>query len=461
MWEHDATANVGPVMRELSQYMADTAQGRLPPEVAEKTKHHVLDTIGAMITGAELTPGKRAVEFVASLGGREEACVPGSRIVTSAMYAALANGMTAHADETDDSHSAGFWHPGCAVVPAALAMAEHQGLGGRALLNAVALGYDVGSRVTMTLGAREYAHSGHKSSHTVGANFGAHAACGALCGFDAARMRWLLAYAAQQASGTYVWQRDVEHIQKAFDFGGMAGRNAVCSALMVAAGCTGVNDVFSGRHNYFQAFAPQADPGGMARALGSTYEIMNASIKKWAVGSPIQASLDSLQALLLEHDLAPSAIAGIRARVADAEASIVDNREMPDICFQHCLALMVLERTASFHSLHDYDRLEDPDVLRERAKVTLIADPELTRALPRRKAVVEVDTMDGRTLTHRTDDVRGTCDNPMSRREVEDKVRDLLIPLMGDTRAEELIAAVWSIEGCADLRELRPLLMSG
>jgi 2-methylcitrate dehydratase PrpD len=457
--ENDANANVGPVMRQLSEYMADAASAPLPRAVADKAKHHVLDTLGAMITGAELTPGRRAIAFAESLGGREEACVPGSGLVTSAMYAALANGMTAHADETDDSHSPGFWHPGCAVVPAALAMAERHGRGGRALLNAVVLGYDVGSRVTMTLGAREFSQRGHKSSHTVGANFGAHAACGALSGFDAAHMRWLLAYAAQQASGTYAWQRDVAHIQKAFDFGGMGARNGVCSALMVAAGCTGVNDVFSGKHNYFQAFAPDADPAGMARELGETYEIMNASIKKWAVGSPIQASLDSLQALILEHDLAPEDITAIRSRVGSAEAHIVDNREMPDICLQHCLALMVLERTASFHALHDYERMRDPAVLRERAKVTLIADDELGRALPRRQAIVEVDTTDGRTLTHRTDDVRGTADNPMSRSEVEDKARDLLVPTLGAARADELIAAVWSLENVDDVRELRPLLM--
>lgn len=459
MPENDATANVGTVMRDLSRYMADAARGTLPPAVADKAKQHVLDTLGAMITGAGLPPGERAIAFAGSLGGREEACVPGSRVVTSALYAALANGMTAHADETDDSHSAGFWHPGCAVVPAALAMAERQGLGGQALLNAVVLGYDVGSRVTMTLGARDYAQAGHKSSHTVGANFGAHAACGALCGFDAARMRWLLAYAAQQASGTYAWQRDVAHIQKAFDFGGMGARNGVCSALMVAAGCTGVNDVFSGKHNYFQAFAPHADPAGLARELGSTYEIMNASIKKWAVGSPIQASLDALQALLLEHELAADDIVAIRARVGDAEAPIVDDREMPDICLQHCLALMVLERTASFHALHDDGRMQDAAVRRERAKVTLVPDAELGRALPRRQAIVELDTVDGRTLSHRTDDVRGTPDNPMERREVEDKVRDLLAPVLGAARAEELIAAVGSIEELGDVRDLRPLLV--
>ncbi len=454
----DPNANVGPVMQRLSEYMAAQVTQPLPAAVATKTKQHILDTLGAMITGTRLEPGERALAFARSLGGPEEACIPGTDLAIPAINAAITNGMCAHADETDDSHSAGFWHPGCAVVPAALSLGERNASNGQTLLSAVALGYDVGSRVTMLLGARDFSQLGHKSTHNVGGNFGAHAACGVIAGFDAPKMRWLLAYAAQQASGTYAWQRDVAHIQKSFDFGGMSARNGVCSALMVDAGCTAVNDIFSGKHNYFEAFAPSADPAGLIDGIGQTFEIMNASIKKWAVGSPIQASLDSLQAIILENDLAPDDIQAIRSHVGDAEAHIVDNREMPDICLQHCLALMVLERTAGFHALHDYDRMQDPAVLKERAKVTLIPDAELGKALPRRQAIVEVDTTDGRTLTHRTDDVRGTPDNAMTQSEVDAKARELMAPILGTARTDELIAAIGSLETITDLRALRPLL---
>jgi 2-methylcitrate dehydratase PrpD len=118
--------------------------------VSEKTKHHVLDTLAAMVSGSRLLPGRKAISYVKSLGGAKEACVVGSRIVTNAVNAALANGMCAHADETDDSHAASLTHPGCGVVPAALAMAEREQRGGAALLRAVALGYDVGCRLTLS-----------------------------------------------------------------------------------------------------------------------------------------------------------------------------------------------------------------------------------------------------------------------------------------------------------------------
>src|SRR5262249_45316329 len=147
---------ISPVMRELSAYIATAPRRPLPPTVVEKTKHHILDTIAAMVSGSCLGPGKKAIAYVKTLGGAKEACVIGSNIITAAGNAALANGMLAHADETDDSHAASLTHPGCGIVPAALAMAERERRNGAALLRAVALGYDVGCRLTQSLNAYEF-----------------------------------------------------------------------------------------------------------------------------------------------------------------------------------------------------------------------------------------------------------------------------------------------------------------
>jgi len=111
-----------------------------------------LDTVAAMISGSELTPGRVAVQFAGVYGGRELATVVASKIVCGPIEAALTNGVLAHADETDDSHAASQSHPGCAVVPAALAAGERFGISGTHFLRAVTLGYDVGTRVTMTPG---------------------------------------------------------------------------------------------------------------------------------------------------------------------------------------------------------------------------------------------------------------------------------------------------------------------
>jgi 2-methylcitrate dehydratase PrpD len=447
--------SLSPLMSELSAYIAQSPRKALPAPVAEKTKHHVLDTLAAMLSGSRLLPGRKAISYVKSLGGAKEACVVGSRIVTNAVNAALANGMCAHADETDDSHAASLTHPGCGVVPAALAMAERERRGGGALLRAVALGYDVGCRLTLSLDPYRFREAGH-STHSFGPTFGAAAAAAALAGLKAPQVRHALSYAAQQASGISCWMRDPEHIEKAFDFGGMPARNGVTAAAMAAHGLSGVEDVFSGERSFFVAYPGEAQ--ALIRGLGETFEILNASIKRWSVGSPIQAPLDSLVELMKENRFAVGDVKSAVVRVAHQGANTVDNRDMPDICMQHMCAVMLLDGTVSFKSSHDEKRMRDRRVVALREKLQLLGDDAMSAAMPSRQGIVELELADGRRLRHHTRAVRGTPDNPMTRAEVDAKSYDLLAPAIGRGRARKLCDAVWNLDKIDDVRSLRPLL---
>jgi 2-methylcitrate dehydratase PrpD len=452
-------AVISPLMSTVAAYLAAAPRRALPPAVVEKTKHHLLDTIAAMVSGVHLLPGERAIAFVRTLGGTPEACVIGTPIVTTAINAALANGMLGHADETDDSHAPSLTHPGCGIVPAALAIGERNRASGRALLRAIALGYDLSSRLTMSLDAYEFREDGH-STHSFGPMFGAAAAAGALLGFNARQMRHLLSYTVQQASGVSCWMRDPDHVEKAFDFGGMPARNGTYAALMVASGMTGVEDVFSGERNFFVAYGRKPRPQVLAQRLGRTFEIMNTNIKRWSVGSPIQAPLDSLLELITRHGVRAADVEHIDVRVARQGANTVDNRDMPDICLQHLAAVMLLDGTVSFASSHDLARMRDPKVLALRKRVTLSGDAALTRAMPSRQGIVTLTLKDGRRLTHHTKAVRGTAQNPMTRAEVDAKCFDLLAPSLGRARARRLCDMVWTIDRLPDVRRLRPLLMT-
>ena len=118
------------VMDKLSAYMAEASGRTLPGDVVENAKQHILDTFAAMISGSELPPGRAAIQFVRAYGGKEVATVVASNIVCGPIEAALANGVLAHADETDDSHGPSRSHPGVSVVPAALAAGEQFGISG-------------------------------------------------------------------------------------------------------------------------------------------------------------------------------------------------------------------------------------------------------------------------------------------------------------------------------------------
>ncbi len=317
------------------------------------------------------------------------------------------------------------------------------------------LGYDVGARLTVSLGADRSYEAGH-STHSFAALFGAAAAAGALAGLTRDQTRWLLSYTAQQASGVNCWQRDGDHIEKAFDFGGMGARNGVAAATMVQAGFTGVDDVFAGPRNFFFAFsADDAKPELLVDELGSRFEIMHTNIKKWSVGSPIQAVLDSVQALIVENGLEPEDMETVTVRMSDKESQVVDNRHMANINLQHLVSVMVLDKTVTFASAHDDARMDDPAIVAVKNKVCLTPDP----ALPRRQPIIEITTQDGRNLSHCTPAVRGTPDNPMDKQEVEDKAYDLLSGPLGESKTRDLIDRIWTIEQVANMCDLRPMLM--
>src|ERR1043166_2354077 len=203
-----ASAAVSEVMQRLSSYMAAAAQHPLPDAVVEKTKHMVLDTFAAMISGAELPPGRFAIQFVKAYKGERVATVVASNVLCGPMEAALANGMLAHSDETDDTHPPSQSHPAASVVPAALAAGERFDIDGTRFLRAVALGYDIGTRFTATLGRLQYMAQSHHSTHGIAGNFGSAAAAACAAGLNAQQMRWLLSFAAQEASGLPSLQRD-------------------------------------------------------------------------------------------------------------------------------------------------------------------------------------------------------------------------------------------------------------
>jgi 2-methylcitrate dehydratase PrpD len=443
------------VIERLARYIAQSGKRDLPGEVIEKTKHHILDTIAAMVSGARLLPGRKAISYAKTRGGTKEACVVASGFLTTAENAALANGMLAHADETDDSHAPSLTHPGCGIVPAALAVSERESSTGEALLRAVALGYDVGCRLTMSLNAYEFREDGH-STHSFGPMFGAAAAAGSLLKLKERQVRHLLSYTAQQASGISCWMRDEEHIEKAFDFGGMPARNGVAAAAMVGHGFTGVEDAFSGERSFFVAYGRDPKPEMLVDGLGERYEIMNTNIKRWSVGSPIQAPLDALAILIREINIPD--IEKIIVRVAHQGANTTNNRDMPDICMQHLCAVMILDGTVSFKTSHDEKRMKDPKVLNLRKRITLLGDDALTKAMPSRQGIVEVFLRGERRLRHHMKAVRGTAENPMTREEVDAKSYDLMAPVLGRGRARRLCDAVWNLDRLKDVRKLRPLL---
>jgi 2-methylcitrate dehydratase PrpD len=364
--------------------------------------------------------------------------------------------MCGHADETDDTHPPSLTHPGTSVVPTALAIGERGRLSGERMLRAIVLGYDICARLLLALKPMPFLRSGHHAG-AFGQLFGAAAAAGALLKLDAQRVRYLISYTAQQASGLYTMFRDPEHIEKAYAMGGMPAHNGTAAALMVAHGFTGVEDVFSGDRDFFFTFAPEADRAELTRGLGRDYEILRGGIKRWPVGGPIQGPLQVLRELIQQHGFKTEDVAKLVARMPDKELEIVNNRDMPDISVQHLLAVMLLDGSVTFASAHDFARMKDRKVLELRKRIEAVGDPDLTDAQRRWRCIMEVTLKDGRVLKHQTMAAKGSFENPLTPAEEQEKALDLIAPVLGKHRAQALLAALWDFDKIRDVRALRRL----
>jgi len=452
--------SAGDVTGRLARYMAEARERDLHPEVARDARHRILDTLAAMVSGAHLKPGEMAIRYARAQGGVAEATVLTTDIATSAINAALVNAMFGHADETDDFHPATKAHPGCAVVPAALAMAEREGRSGAELVRAVTLGYDLCCRFLLALGA-DLVRRTHRSAEGTSSTLGSVGAAASLARLDEKGMRHALSYACQQVSGIWSWVRDAEHVEKAFDFSGMGARNGVTAAIMAQMGFSGVWDVFDCEHNVLQALSTEPNPEEMVAGLGSRYFITETAIKPFSVGYPIQAPLDAFLSLQREHRLTPDNVEQIVARLPEDGARVVNDRAMPDISCQHILALALIKGTISFEDSHSYEQMKDPKVRAVKERVQLVADPKLMDRAAPRSGLVEVTLRDGRTVSHFTPHAPGTKENPMDTERVNAKARLLMAPVLGAERTEQLIERVNALESIKDLRELRPYLARG
>jgi 2-methylcitrate dehydratase PrpD len=452
-----APAASADVTGRVAVYMVEARDRNLPADVAREAKHRILDTLGAIVSGARLKPGEMAIRFVRAQGGPAESSVVATNILTSALNAALANGMLSHADETDDVELVSHAHPGCSAVPAALAMAEREGRSGMELLRAVVLGYDLGCRFLLALGP-ESVRAAHRSAEGFGATFCAAGAAASLARLDETGMRYALSYAAQQVSGLWSWTQDSDHVEKAFDFGGMGARNGVTAALMVQAGFTGVPDVLDCEHNVLEALSSEPKPEEMIAGLGSRFFVTETAIKTYPVGYPIQAPLDALLKLRREHGLRAENVERIVVRLPADGAGIVDNSAMPDVNCQHIMALALLDGGVSFASANSRERMTDPQVLALKRRVELVADPKLMDPAAPRSGSVEVTLRDGRTVRQFVRFPPGTKENPLDTEGLNAKARDLMAPVLGAQRTEALIQHVNVLEDLRDVRELRPYL---
>jgi 2-methylcitrate dehydratase PrpD len=439
--------------RALARAAAEWHKRDIPADVALKTRLHLIDTLAALVSGSGLEAGVAGQAYAAAIGGRGVASVLGTNLHVPLIEAALANGMAAHADESDDSHETSQTHPGCGVVPAALAVAEEVGATGAEFLRAVHLGYEMTIRFGEAMApALSFARSS-LSCHAWGPLFGAGFAAGSLMKFTEAQYLVLLNYLVQEASGLTTWRLDRAHTLKSYVFAGMPASNAVKAAALVRSGFTGAGDVLDPRdRNFFDAMPPGMEPEALYRGLDDQFRILETDIKKYSVGFPIAAPIAALEEIMARAPLPAHDVAAIRVRYAEDWYKVIgDENHMPDLNLRYCLAVTLIDGRLTFAASHDEGRRTAPDVQQMCDRITFLP-PEAGQ--DRFEARIEVDTAKGTRTALQGLGVLGRKDNPMRPDQIEDKACELFEMVLTPAEARDLVALCHDLPTAPDLGRL-------
>jgi 2-methylcitrate dehydratase PrpD len=427
----------------------------------ELGKRHILDTLASIVACSRLEPARAARRFATFNSGPSGTVhILGSDRTATLLDAIFANAMTAHAAEINDFHPWAYIQPGPPIVSTVFSIGETINATGEQALRAVITGYEIASRFPMAAGI-DNLQEADLSPHGFGPTFGAAAAAASLLRIPQDRVGHVFAYCVQQASGSYQWLRDVEHMEKAFLFSGMPARDGAYAALLVDQGLSGVSDPFDGILSWF--FNPafigsdsDMDLRLLTQDLGVEFALPQMAYKRYPVGGPTQAGVQGLLELIEEVDR--NQITAVRIEMPGTVA-VFEMAGMPALNLPYLAALILVDGELDFVQVQSLQRMTTDAAIQEKMKlVEMVHDPEQESEPRSESARVTVTLQNGETRSVFVDHVLGFPDHPMDGDEVQAKALELMTPVLGEDKSSQLAARVRDLEKLNDVNELIPLL---
>lgn len=431
----------------------------IPAAVLEDARRSILDGLGSLLAGS-LEPQARIVQGVVRGLGQSDDATVFSAGRASAAGAALANGVATHVLELDDIHKGSTIHAAAPVIPAALAVAEREHLGGPAFLRAVVLGYEAALRIGEAVNPSHYRHW-----HPTGtvATFGAAAAAGHLLGLDAGQMLDALGSAGTQAAG--LWEFNASGAMSKTLHPGKAAMNGVLSADLAKLGFTGAPTILEGPRGFFAATTAHSDPGRVTEGLGEVWKISENGYKLYSCCGHTHTAIDAVLALRAEHGWDAAWVLGnvreVRLSTYGPGWEIVSERRprtpyQAKFSLSYVVGVALLEGAVGLDQFgaerFDASGVADADLAGLLERVRPGVSAELTALYPAAwPARVELELTDGRVLRAGGDFPRGNMENPVSTAVLEDKFRGLVEPRLGRAVSEHAIDLVRHLEDVPDL----------
>ena len=453
--------------RELAEYIHGATFESIPADVIRRAKEAVIDGIGVTLSGYNSDCARLVRQYADGLGVRGKATVIGGGGALPAEYAALVNGVSAHALDYDDTQISALpdrvygllTHPTTPVLSAAIPVAEETGANGRDALAAFCVGVEVACKVAEAINPYHYTNGFH-STGTIGI-FGAAAAAARLRGLDPELTAQALGIAASKSAGIRVAFGTMTKPYHA----GAAAQGGVAAAELARMGYRTAPDALDGPWGYFQVAGSGVYPEAIRGKLGNPYTFADpgVSIKPYPCGSLSHPSMDAMLDLILEHDVQAGEVEEVRigttsnVLAALRYAAPTDELEAK-FSLPFCLGILLLERQGGIAQFTDETVLR-PDVQEMMARVKPYRHEGLeAMGFQRIRSLIEVTLRDGTVLAKEASTSRGTPERPMSAAELAGKFADCAQGLMPEDRQERVIEMVYGLEEVDDIGRLTSLL---
>jgi 2-methylcitrate dehydratase PrpD len=435
--------------RALAEYVYQTRFEDLPEEVVEFTKLCILDWYGSAVAGKNEKPIQAIKELIEELGGHEQASlVTGGK--SSITNAVLVNAASSHIVELDDIHKASIIHAGTVVIPAAVAVAEANGLSGKDLITSVVVGYEVCYRIGEAVSPSHYYF--YHNTATCG-TFGSAAAVAKLINLTVEQTIHALGNAGTQAAGLWEFIEDGANTKQLHT--AKAAYNGTLAAMLAKKGFTGATKILEGRRGFFEAMSENANPSKITDGLGKQSKIVENSFKIHASCRHTHPAVDCILDVMEEHSIPYKAIQRITIKTYQTVLNITD-KPNPDTLYaakfsvQFCAALAAVNGAAFLTDFNE-STLNSAEIRELMKKVEVVVDPYYEGAYPEKwGAKVEIETYSGNVYEESTDYPKGDPEKMASRDELVQKFRLMTAGKLKNV--EQQIQAILSLED-NDLKE--------
>jgi 2-methylcitrate dehydratase len=415
-----------------------------------------MDTLGCAFGGYGSAAARIARDLAATVTSSRPATLLCSGQKTSAELAAFANDvMIRYLDYNDGYISRGSGHPSDSIA-ALLAAGEVARAGGRELILATVLAYEVFCRICDAWDNKEFGVD--------------HVTIGAIA--SAAGAARLLGLTGRQivetinltvAANIAINQTRVGDVAqwKACGYGN-ANRNALFAAELASRGMTGPSQVFEGRDGFFRVVSRRPFELAAFGGNGRPYGIMRCHLKRFPLGNFSQTVVT---AILEGRKLAPDwgEIAEVHIRTSQKALNIMAdepgkwrprNRETADHSIPYTAGVALMYGTVD-QGYFNERYLHDAELLGLVSRIKCSASEEANR----RDAEInpcdlELVLRSGERKSVQVEHHRGHWRNPMSDAEVEEKFRSLAAGMLPPARLDALAAQLWKFDELAEVGTL-------